>query len=301
MNNLHHLSQNTTLNSTDLIGLISGNMAGAGAYGHRAKVWSFKDYMYGGEMVEGGLSMKQGSQAPRLGEWTKLFIKGKGFFTVWDPKQQKTMYTRLGDFHIDGSGDMVSKDGYQVLGAPLEGSYTQLRRQGQYTDLNTQANGFDDITEGNPFRKAPNGAPQQLNPAGRAVGNIQAINIALDPRNGKYLGLYDEIKVAEDGVVYGKDGNNLVSLYKIQLANFNNPEGLTDLKDGIYFEANSNSGMPTLASTGAVIISEALEKSNVNMKVEAHYLTEAQRSYQFATQAQKLADKITGTAIELIQ
>ena len=59
--------------------------------------------------------------------------------------------------------------------------------------------------------------------------------------------------------------------------------------------------MPTLASTGAVIIAEALEKSNTNMKTEAHYLTEAQRSYQFATQAQKLADKITGTAIELIQ
>jgi len=301
MNNLHHLSQNTTLNSTDLIGLISGNMAGAATYGHRAKTWSFRDYVYGGEVVEGGLNMKQGAQAPRLGEWTKLFIKGKGFFTVWDSQKQKTRYTRLGDFHIDGEGNMVTKEGFNLMGTPLEGSYTRLRRQDQYTDLNFNPNGFEDITEGNVFRKGPNGAPQQLNPAGRPIGNTQPINIALDPRNGKYLGLYDEIKVAEDGVVYGKDGNNLVSLYKIQLANFNNPEGLTDVKDGIYFEANSSSGMPTLASTGATIIAEALEKSNVNMKTEAHYLTEAQRYYQFSTQSQKLADKITGTAIELLQ
>lgn len=301
MNNLHHLSQNATLNSTELVNFISSNMAGAAAYGHRAKTWSFQDYMSGGEMVDSGFNMKAGGQAPRIGEWTKLFIKGKGFFTVFDPKKSETLYTRLGDFHVDGEGNMVTKEGFHLMGAPLEGSYTQLRKQPMYSDMKHEASGFDDITYGNPFRTAVNGAPQQLNPAGRPVGNYQAINIALDPRNGKYLGLYDEIKVAEDGVVYGKDGNNLVSLYKIKLANFNNPEGLTDAKDGIYFEANEKSGMPTLASTGATILAEALEKSNTNMKTEAHYLTEAQRYYQFSTQAQKLADKITGTAIELIQ
>ncbi|NQY80389.1 MAG: flagellar hook basal-body protein [Candidatus Caenarcaniphilales bacterium] len=301
MNNLHHLSQNQTLSSTELMSTISGNIAGMGLDGHRAKRWGFKDFMHGGEVVQEGFSMKQGKQEPRIGEWTKLYIKGKGFFTVRDPNKAKTMYTRLGDFHIDGSGDMVTKEGFLLMGTPLEGSYTRLRREHRFSHYNTDPTNMTDFATENVFRYNSNGAAQQLNPPGRPIGNTQTINVGLDPRNGKYLGLYDEIKVAEDGIVYGKDGNNLVSLYKIQLANFNNAEGLTDLKDGVYFEPNDRSGLPTLASTNSTIISEAIEKSNVFSKVEAHYLTEAQRYFQFSTQAQKLADKITGTAIELIQ
>ena len=280
---------------------ISGNIAGMGLDGHRAKRWGFQDYMHGAEVVNEGFSMKQGKQEPRIGEWTKLYIKGKGFFTVKDPDKGKTMYTRLGDFHIDGGGNMVTKEGFKLMGTPLEGSYTRLRREGRLNPYNTNPEGMTDFGTQNVFRYGDSGAPQQLTPAGRPIGNTQSINVALDPRNGKYLGLYDELKVAEDGIVYGKDGNNLVSLYKIQLANFNNAEGLTDLKDGVYFEPNNRSGLPTLANTNSTIISEAIEKSNVFSKVEAHYLTEAQRYFQFATQAQKLADKITGTAIELIQ
>ena len=79
MNNLHHLAQNQTLSSTELMSLVSGNIAGMGMDGHRAKRWAFQDFMNGGEMVESGMSMKQGKQEPRIGEWTKLYIKGKGF------------------------------------------------------------------------------------------------------------------------------------------------------------------------------------------------------------------------------
>ena len=301
MNNLHHLSQNQTMSSTELISIISGNIAGMGMDGHRAKRWAFKDFMHGGEIVDSGISMKQGKQEPRIGEWTKLYINGKGFFTVWDPDKHQTMYTRLGDFHIDGSGTMVTKEGFKLMGTPLEGSYTRLRRERTLNAYNTDPTNRTDFFQANVFNYSNSGADQQLVPPGRPIGNTQEISLALDPRNGKYLGLYDEIKIAEDGIVYGKDGNNLVSLYKIQLANFNNAEGLTDKKDGVYFEPNESSGLPTLASTNSTILSEAIEKSNVFSKVEAHYLTEAQRYFQFATQAQKLADKITGTAIELIQ
>ena len=56
-----------------------------------------------------------------------------------------------------------------------------------------------------------------------------------------------------------------------------------------------------MASADSKVISEALEKSNTWVKLEANQYTEAQRYYQMGTQMRKLADKISGTAIELIQ
>ncbi len=43
-----------------------------------------------------------------------IAIKGDGFFVVKTPKG--VAYTRRGDFAVDGSGMLVTKDGYQVLG-----------------------------------------------------------------------------------------------------------------------------------------------------------------------------------------
>ena len=85
------------------------------------------------------------------------------------------------------------------------------------------------------------------------------------------------------------------------IAAFNNPEGLTDMKDGVYFKPNENSGFPSFNVAGDIVVNEALEKSNSWVKVEAHYLTDAQRYFQASTQIHKLADKISGTAIEMIQ
>ena len=131
----------------------------------------------------------------------------------------ETMYTRLGDFHINGEGTMVTKEGFKLMGTPLEGSYTRLRPENRHDPYGMNELGNSDLyMADNPFRYSENAAAQELHAPGRAIGNTQEINLSMDPRNGKYLGIYDEIKIGEDGIVYGKDGNNLVSLYKIQLA-----------------------------------------------------------------------------------
>ena len=46
---------------------------------------------------------------------TDLAIDGKGFFEVQLPNGA-TAYTRDGEFHIDAQGQMVTKEGYRVLG-----------------------------------------------------------------------------------------------------------------------------------------------------------------------------------------
>lgn len=49
------------------------------------------------------------------GKTTDLMIQGNGFFTVQD-SSGTTYYTRAGDFSIDSDGDLVTSNGYKVLG-----------------------------------------------------------------------------------------------------------------------------------------------------------------------------------------
>lgn len=296
MSRLYHQSYNASLNAVELIDTISSNIVGYGKPGHRAQRWSFSDYMYGGEIHPAGYSTRQGGQEPRIGEWTKLMIKGRGFFTVRDEKTDQVLFTRLGDFHLDGVGNLVSKEGYKVVGLPLTGAATRLTGR----DLADPSPDYRDVSYGNPYEKMTQTA-QAMNPPGKPIAGPSAINLQMDPSNGKYLGYYDSIRIGDDGVIYGKDGTNLVSLYKLQISNFNNAEGLHDTKDGVYFSSSKESGPPSLFSADSMVISEALERSNTWVKVESHYMTEAQRYYQAATQLHKLADKMTGTAIEMIQ
>ena len=292
-----NMAYNAALSSSQLIDMIAENIINSGTDGHKAKRWAFSDFMIGGDVVDRGVSWDQGKQEPRIGEWTKMMIRGRGLFTVKDPRSNETMYTRLGDFHLDAQGNMVTKEGYQVQGIPLEGAATALGRiDPQDPDVYSKVNpGLVD-----PFNNPITNNATQLNPAGSPVGGTENINLALDQRNGRYLGKFEKMYVGEDGIIYGRDGQNLVSLYKIRVVNFNNPEGLKDAKGGIFWKATEKSGLPTQGATESTVISEAVEKSNVWLKQETHYIAGAQRAYQAATQLHKLADKINATAIEMI-
>ncbi len=297
MNRIQHLSQNATANSVELMDVISSNIYGYSMNGHRAKRYSFSDFMNGGEIHDNGYRWAQGKQEPRIGEWTKMMLQGRGFFTVQDPRTQKPLYTRLGDFHLDGEGNLVTIEGFKVQGIPLAGAQTRILGPIPGNPDFDQVNpNFVD-----PFNNPYTNNAQSLNPAGPAVAPIGDINLSLDPRNGRYLGNFDEIRVGEDGVIYGRDGHNLVSLYKVHVVDFNNPDGLIDVKDGVYFKACPKSGLSSFGVNETLVVSEALEKSNSWIKIEAHNLTDAQRYFQASTQIHKLADKISGTAIEMIQ
>ena len=297
MNKIQNMSQNATLNSVELIDTISNNIFGYSMNGHRAKRYAFADFMNGGEIREAGYCWNQGKQEPRIGEWTKVMIKGRGFFTVKNPNNHENIYTRLGDFHLDAEGNLVTLEGFRVQGVPLAGSATRLRSNP--ADVNVYETFNPHFVD--PYQNPHTNNRQLMNPPGQALAPAQDINLELDRRNGRYLGSFDEVRVGEDGVIYGRDGNNMVSLYKLTIVDFNNPNGLKDLKDGIFFKATDLSGLPTMAVSDSIVIPEALEKSNTWMKVEAHNLTDAQRYFQAASQVHKLADKISGTAIEMIQ
>jgi flagellar hook protein FlgE len=298
MNRVQHISQNATLNSVEMINTISGNIYGYAHNGHRAKRYKFSDFLSGGQIHSNGYSWAQGKQEPRFGEWTKMMIKGRGLFEVQDPKYNKTYYTRAGDFHLDASGYLITSEGFRAQAIPLIASVTKIK--GPLPDIQNYKQVNPNLVD--PFNNPYTNNKQNLNPPGNPIAGTQEVFLGLDPRNGRYLGKFDELKVGEDGVIYGRDGKNIVSLYRMRVVDFNNLDGLKDVKDGVYYKATDQSGLPIMVKNSSTqIIGEALEKSNSWIKIEAHNLTDAQRYFQSATQIHKLADKISGTAIEMIQ
>ena len=171
MNRLQRLSHNTALTGEEVMSELSGNIAGSSLPGHRAKRGSFSNYLQGGIYKTTGFSMKQGLQDPRVGEWTKLYIKGRGFFRVYDDSESKSYFTRLGDFHIDGEGNMVTKEGFFVIGKPLEGAFTHLRRRNVFNAASTSPVLNQAFLDNQGF----SGAAHELNPAGQAIGNLDQL------------------------------------------------------------------------------------------------------------------------------
>ena len=91
------------------------------------------------------------------------------------------------------------------------------------------------------------------------------IKLWIDPNNGKFLGKYDEYEIKNDGTIYGKadGGNRSVPLYKIATANFHNPNGLYEVKDGLFVET-PESGKPVVGR--GEIRSGLLEQANTDFK-----------------------------------
>ncbi len=84
----------------------------------------------------------------------------------------------------------------------------------------------------------------------------------------------------------------------IQLTRFTNPGGLTNIGNNILIES-VNSGKPVTGNAGStnfgVLVSSALENSNVNIADEMSRLIVIQRSFQLASRAfQTTAEMIDG-------
>ena len=91
------------------------------------------------------------------------------------------------------------------------------------------------------------------------------IKMWIDPNNGKFMGKYDEYEIKEDGTIYGKadGGKRSVPLYKIATANFHNPSGLYEVKEGVFVETD-DSGKPVIGRGS--IRSGLLEQANTDFK-----------------------------------
>ena len=181
-------------------------------------------------------------------------------------------YTRLGEFTFDGEGVYRAKNGATVQGYIL--------------------NDKGEIMSGT---KSINADLYEETALKGGAMSIPTTNIKLwiDPNNGKFLGKYDEYEIKNDGTIYGKadGGNRSVPLYKIATANFHNPSGLYEVKDGVFIETEE-SGKPVIGR--GEIRSGLLEQSNIDFKNNI-------ADYQMAKAQMELVNALIKSNKQLLQ
>lgn len=120
--------------SSTALSTISNNLANLNTTGYKGATVNFRDMFYqslgtngSGDQLQVGAGASvssintnfTGGSTQTTGINTDVAITGNGFFVVQNGGN--TLYTRAGDFTRDPSGNLVTADGYQVMGYPAAG------------------------------------------------------------------------------------------------------------------------------------------------------------------------------------
>ncbi|MGO8789342.1 MAG: flagellar hook protein FlgE [Terriglobia bacterium] len=122
-------------------------------------------------------------------------------------------------------------------------------------------------------------------------------------QSGFSSGTLTSFSITSDGTIQGAYSNGQTTvLGEVALANFANPQGLTDTSGNDYLvTAASGAAITGTAGAGGLgtIQGGAVEESNVDIATEFANLITAERDYQANAKAITTADDITQTAINL--
>lgn len=269
--------------------VIGNNIANVNTYGFKSSRTTFKDIYYqtvkspaagtdtfaGNNPTEVGYGVQLGSIDKNMSRSSfagtdrtfDLAISGEGFFIVGKPEanggqgggnngMRDITYTRNGNFTLDSTGNLVNANNKFVLGTKAE-------------------------DDGDPDKLA------QKDPAEKA-GDLQIINV--NERIGKIFG--DEnltfkdleaFSIGSDGVLTATYGGEIKALARIEVAVFDNPEGLLEAGN-TDFQESAASGAPGIRKPGdpgtGTTESGKLEMSNVNLAQEFSDMIITQRGFQ---------------------
>jgi flagellar hook protein FlgE len=114
-----------------------------------------------------------------------------------------------------------------------------------------------------------------------------ASNMASSSVNGALFGSLSGVSIDKDGIITAQFSNGLSQkVYKIPLATFANPDGLTQTS-GNAFTTSTKSGSPTISEANlggaGTIQSKNLEESTVDLATEFTDLITTQRAYSAAS------------------
>jgi flagellar hook protein FlgE len=124
-------------------------------------------------------------------------------------------------------------------------------------------------------------------------------------QDGYPAGDLESISVSRDGVLTGHYSNGQVlDLYVITLANFNNPEGLRREGGNLFIETRESgtalTGLPGTAGLGT-ILSNSLEQSNVDMAEEFVRMITTQKGFQANSRVITTTDTLLDEVINLVR
>jgi flagellar hook protein FlgE len=145
-----------------------------------------------------------------------------------------------------------------------------------------------------------------LGTAGLSDGLTQssgAYSIGFINQNGVQFGSFSGVAISDEGLVVALfDNGETLPIYKIPLATFANPNGLTAKTGNIYL-ASDTTGTPILRdakSSGAgTIAAGALENSTVDLGTEFTNMIIAQRAYSAATKIITTADDMLDELVRI--
>ena len=270
MNDIYTTALNTQKATTLWMDVLADNLTNTYTPGFRENNVTFKTFLNGVVLDNHVKNHGQGKSTPGTSN-ENVFLEGKGFFTIRNPEGQVS-YTRLGEFTFDSEGVYKAKNGYTVQGYIL--------------------NDKGEIMAGTKSISADLYEETALKGGAMSIPTTN-IKLWIDPNNGKFLGKYDEYEIKNDGTIHGKadGGNRSVPLYKIATANFHNPSGLYEVKDGLFIETEE-SGKPVVGK--GEIRSGLLEQSNISFKDNVAH-------YQMAKTQMEIVNKLIKTNKDLLQ
>lgn len=227
-------------------------------------------------------NMVQGNIQP-TGRPTDLAIDGDGFFTVKVADNQYA-YTRDGSFSLDKDGYLVTSEGYKVVSNDKDKTPIKVPKEFYFVD-----NAGTHVAAKEPLKTDKDGNLLDADNKPVITKKVLSFNISKD---GKVSYLLNDgtksPKVDEKGDLLAGEKQQ-----QLEIAVFQNPEGLESLGGNLYTES-ANSGAPIKTNVFGKINQGAIEMSNVDLSEEFTEMIITTRAFQAAS-------KVITTSDELLQ
>ena len=190
-------------------------------------------------------------------------------------------------------------DSVQISSVGRSLSQGSLRMTGNPMDVAITGNGFFQVQDGEGNTFYTRAGSFQLDANGNLV---TAQGFTVDP--GIIAPAGSKVSIGADGTVTAQTGNGpSVAVGQIQLASFNNPEGLVLTGDGMA-AATTASGPATLGAPGTVgyggLVSGFLESSNVDLVTEMVNQIVETHTYTANVSVIRAADEMNRETLNLL-
>ena len=236
-----------------------------------------------------------------------LGISGDGYFTVYDGSGTP-FYTRAGNFYLDADGNLVSSEGYSLIGQMYiavpqnvgdvpSGEVPAGVPSANPTVQPGQNGGAVDPQDRKLFIPSEVTHIQKRDPQTGAITYTKVQAPATNPKLKSF-------SIGQDGTInaiYEGDIQPRV-IGQIQLTKFANAEGLEKVGGNLY-TVSANSGepqelWPRSGGSGSVV-SGTLEMSNVDLSEEFTEMIVGQRSFQANSRIITTSDEILQELVNL--
>ena len=235
---------------------------------------------------------------------------------------QETLFTRDGNLTLDKDGNLLTSDGYRVMGYPVKlstvtgtnSAATSIDPTGNVLFVNADAVNattkksdlvFVPATSGTGATLQPLKIPDSIKKDISSTTATVATTTTTQP--------IKKFEIGKDGLITAILGDGSRSaIGQIAMASFKNPEGLTS-KGGNLSNVSSNSG-PAIIKTGVGslpandnsggfgdVVQGALEGSNVDLTEQFTDMITATRSFQAASKMITTGDEILQTVTGLMR